>query len=339
MTTRRTAMISVSLSMLAACGGGGGGGDAGATPAPPASPTPLPPPAMPAGWTRLADLPVGLAKFGVAAATGRLYVAGGYDTRSSLYIYDIAADRWDTGPAMPQGSDNLAMLAAGDRLYAIGGEARTAVQVLDPATNQWSAGPASPVIRFASAAAVLAGRLHLVGGWNYSNTSSDSLASHGVFDPAAQAWSAAAPLATARNAAGAAVVGDRLYVVGGRAPGIRANDQTSLASVEVYDPASDRWTAAPPLPTARGSLAAVALGGQIYALGGEGAPGTVSGAVERLDPFRGIWTTLPDMPAAVHGLGAVAVGDSIYVLGGFSGASDAVNTASRALYRYTPVTA
>jgi N-acetylneuraminic acid mutarotase len=74
-------------------------------------------------------------------------------------------------------------------------------------------------------------------------------------------------LATARNAAGAAALGGRLYVVGGRAPGIRAGDQQSLASMEVYDPGSDQWQAGPALPAARASLAAVAAGGAAVCAG------------------------------------------------------------------------
>jgi N-acetylneuraminic acid mutarotase len=318
----------VILGLLGACGGGG-------STAEPAAPAP----ALPAGWTRLADLPSGVAKFGVAALGGKLYVVGGYDTRHTVMVYDIASNSWSSGPPLPRGTDNVAALATDTpsaRLYALGGEAGTAVQVFDPATQAWNAGPALGGVRFASAAAVLGQRLHLVGGWNANNSASASLATQTVFDIATQAWAAAAPLATARNAAAAAVIDDRLYVVGGRAPGIRASDQSSLGSMEIYNPGTDQWSAGAALPTARGSLAVVALGGRLYALGGESAPGTVSNAVERYDPASGAWSALAAMPYRSHGLGAVVVGGAIYVMGGFTGASDAVGTESVALYRYQP---
>jgi len=91
--------------------------------------------------------------------------------------------------------------------------------------------------------------------------------------------------------------------------------------------------------TARGSLAVAALADRLYALGGETAGGVVSDAIDRLDPATGTWTSLPAMPYRSHGLGVVAVGDSLYVMGGFTGASDAVGSESRALYRYTPAAA
>jgi len=325
--TRRAALATLlTLTCLAACGGGGG--DAATTPP---SPPPLPP-----GWTRLADMPAALAKFGAVAVGGRIYAAGGYDTRRSFYVYDIAANSWTTGPNLPQGTDNVAVQERDGKVVALGGEASLAMQVFDPATSAWSAGPALPAPRFAAAAANLGGALHLVGGWNVSNSASASLTRHDRLAAGATTWTSAAPLATARNAAGAAVIGGRLYVVGGRSPGIRANDQTSLASTEVYDPATNTWSAGVPLPTARGSLAVAALGGRLYAMGGESTPGTVSDAVERFDPATGTWTTLTAMPLRAHGLAVVAVGDSLYVMGGFTGASDAVGSESAALYRYTP---
>jgi N-acetylneuraminic acid mutarotase len=90
------------------------------------------------------------------------------------------------------------------------------------------------------------------------------------------------------------------------------------------------------MPTARGSLAVVALAGQLYALGGESTPGKVSDAVERYDAIAQTWSMLPAMPYRSHGLGAVVVGDAIYVMGGFTGAADAVGSESVALYRYKP---
>lgn len=325
MTRRATLATLLLLTCLAACGGGGGE----------AATTNQPPP-LPEGWARLANMPAGVAKFGAVAVGGRIYVAGGYDTRRTLYIYDIAADTWATGPTLPQGTDNVAVLEREGKVVALGGEAGTAMQVFDPATSAWSAGPALPAPRFAAAAANLGGGLHLVGGWNVSNSASASLTRHDRLAAGAATWTSAAPLATARNAAGAAVLGGRLYVVGGRSPGIRANDQTSLASTEVYDPATDSWSAGVPLPTARGSLGVAALGGRLYALGGESTPGTVSNAVERFDATTNTWSTLPAMPLRAHGLAVVAAGSSLYVMGGFTGASDAVGTESNALYRYTP---
>jgi hypothetical protein len=326
MNHRRLTLMSMSAALLAACGGGGGEAEAAPTPPPPPGP----------GWAPLAAMPAGLAKFGAAAVGTRVVTAGGYDTLRTVLLFDSSANTWASGPALASGTDNVAVAELGGRVHAVGGEARTAHQIYDPVAGSWSAGLVSPRIRFASAIAVLGGRLHLIGGWNYDNVSSASVATHDIYDPVANSWTAAAPLATARNAAAAAVLDGRIIVIGGRAPGIRATDQTSLASCEIYDPAADRWTAGPSLPQARSGLAAVTLGGRVYALGGESTPGGVRASVTRLDSLGGSWVAMGDMPRAVHGLAAVVVGSDIIVMGGFTGASDAVGSESRLCWRYTP---
>ncbi len=63
-------------------------------------------------------------------------------------------------------------------------------------------------------------------------------------------------------------------------------------------------------PTARDHLAAVALGGKVY------APFRIFNATEVYDPATDRWSAKAPMPTARHGMGAVAVGRRIYVPGG-----------------------
>lgn len=69
------------------------------------------------------------------------------------------------------------------------------------------------------------------------------------------------------------------------------------------------------MPTARGGIAAVALGGQLFVFGGEESARTLA-QTEAYDPATDGWTTLASMPTARHGLGAAAIGGKIYVIGG-----------------------
>lgn len=325
MFDRRATLLAITAHALAGCADGRGVLGRARMPAP-----------TPAAWQAWPAMPHGLAKFGAAAVGTQVFVIGGHDTRRSVLQLDTVSGTWREAPPLARGTDNVAVLARGDQVHAIGGEAGLAHQVFDTRTGRWSAGPPPPRLRFASAAAVLNGRLHLIGGWNGDNRATGSVASHDIFDPATGTWAAAAPLATARNAAAAAVLGGRIAVVGGRAPGIRAGDQASLASVEVYDAEADRWHPGPPLPQARASLAAVTCAGRLYALGGETAPGAVCASVTRLDALSASWTVLPDMPQAIHGLAAVVVGGAIVVMGGFTGPSDATGTESRRCWRLAP---
>jgi len=91
-----------------------------------------------------------------------------------------------------------------------------------------------------------------------------------------------------------------------------------LTSVEVYDPASDRWTPAPSMQTARGGFAALTMDGKIYVLGGEVLTGVNQAlkSIEIFDPQRDTWEFGPDLPLGLHGLPAVNVDGVIYVVGG-----------------------
>ena len=102
---------------------------------------------------------------------------------------------------------------------------------------------------------VLDGKVYAVGG--HSN-GVGRLSSVERYDPATNAWEAAAPMAAARQAVGVAALDGKLYAVGGRgAPGSPGHNL--LSSAERYDPAENAWEAVAPLAAARVSPVAVLM--------------------------------------------------------------------------------
>ena len=91
------------------------------------------------------------------------------------------------------------------------------------------------------------------------------------------------------------MVGHRLYAVGGAASG-----RGALATLEVYDFRTRRWSAGPDLPLAREHLAAAAAGGHVYALAGRAAGQGNFARVDRYDPARRRWTRARDMAQAAR---------------------------------------
>ena len=77
-------------------------------------------------------------------------------------------------------------------------------------------------------------------------------------------WSPVAPLLSPRSDLAAATIGGKIYVFGGCQAGV------ILGDVDVYDPVTDTWNAAPAdLPTPRAAMYSVASkGGTVYVLGG-----------------------------------------------------------------------
>ena len=155
--------------------------------------------------------------------------------------------------------------------------------------------------------AAIEGRLYVVGGLG---PASEEI---WVYDPATDRWEAApAPLPTPREHLAVAVLGNKLYAVGGR-----WGNAGNLAALEIYDPAAGTWTRGPDLPTPRSGLTASVLKGRIHVVGGESLSlSRTFGEHEAYDPSSKAWSTLADLPTPRHGLASATVGGRWYVIGG-----------------------
>jgi N-acetylneuraminic acid mutarotase len=128
--------------------------------------------------------------------------------------------------------------------------------------GRWIDRAALPLPRSEMAwAAEFRGRLHLVGGYGEQRVDRPY---HHVYDPGQDSWSVLAPLPRGANHVGVAVLGDRLYAVGG----FVEQNRNPHAECFAFDPAADRWTAIAPLPRPTGAIGCVALNGRLHAVGG-----------------------------------------------------------------------
>ncbi|RMH34249.1 MAG: hypothetical protein D6690_10930 [Nitrospirae bacterium] len=105
------------------------------------------------------------------------------------------------------------------------------------------------------------------------------------------------------------------------------------------------WTAGPPAPTKRTEVAAAALGGKIYVVGGFSEPSlgnlanfAISRAVEVYDPSTKTWSTTTSLPEGRHHAGMVAYEDRLYVVGGFTRSFLSVWHPVSTVYRFDPST-
>jgi hypothetical protein len=154
-------------------------------------------------------------------------------------------------------------------------------------------------------------------------------------------WGSVPSLPTARFEGYAATVNGRIYYLGGIADA--CFDLASACEsdrVDVFDPSTGLWTAAPPLPAAapRHHLAVAVLADRIYVLGGfRGILDSSSnfGPVATTFVFDGsVWQQLADQPIARGAATAQAIGGVIYVAGGGRHEPDALAD----VYAYDPAT-
>ncbi|HTU68377.1 MAG TPA: kelch repeat-containing protein [Steroidobacteraceae bacterium] len=119
------------------------------------------------------------------------------------------------------------------------------------------------------------------------------------------------------NAPAAAVVGDRIYLIGG----FDTTTNVPTAGVFVYDTRTKAWSDAAPLPAPRGGHAATTWNGRIHVIGGGNSQSTIADHSE-YDPATNQWRELAPLPRAEGSPALVAFGDALYAIGGRSGSSD-----------------
>lgn len=164
-------------------------------------------------------------------------------------------DSWTTMAPMPTPRTSFGMAAVDGKIYAIGGnildeKTVNVTEVYDPTTNQWTTKAPMPTLRYQFATAVYQNKIYCIGGigadWQYYSTNE-------VYDPATDTWETRALMPTARSQPDACVVNDKIYLIGGN----RQQRNLSILDIlngrriespnEVYYPATDNWTTAPPI--------------------------------------------------------------------------------------------
>jgi hypothetical protein len=241
--------------------------------------------ASPGTWTRVHDLPLPRFEAAAAVSGGRVYFIGGITGVTSdptsareshrVDVYDPETDTWTDGPPLPDGapSHHLAVTTVGDLVYVLGGfngilggtgtgafVPNAGTYVLDG--GAWRRLADQPVARGAATAQAL-GPLIVVAGGGPSDT--DGIGEVYAYHWAVDAWTRVADMPYPRQHVASCALEDGMLVMGGWT----GADQHVLSAADLYDPVADSWTAAAPLPTARGGLGAVTLDGRCRAINNE----------------------------------------------------------------------
>ena len=184
--------------------------------------------------------------------------------------------------------------------------------------GMWQTMASAPTKRTEVVGAAVGGKVYVVGGFTESSFSNlmNLAVSDAVeeYDPSTNRWATKGPLPIGLHHAGAASVGDRLYIIGGFTKSLFSVWQP-VANVYMYNPETDSWAERAPMPTKRGALAVAQLGGKLFAIGGYDGTGN-SGAVEVYDPATDSWSAKASLPTSRDHLAAAAVGMRIYAIGG-----------------------
>jgi N-acetylneuraminic acid mutarotase len=161
--------------------------------------------------------------------------------------------------------------------------------VFDLVRGSYLAGPFAPMqtARNHAYSGVIDGKLYVTGGRapGHESDDGDNLSSTEVYDPATDAWSPLPALPTPRSGGASAVLGGKLYVLGGGLPGT-----TVHKTIERFTAQTASWERLPDMPIELTGHRAIAVGQDLYVVGGFA---TLNGHRQGFVGVRYLWRYTP----------------------------------------------
>lgn len=239
---------------------------------------------------------------------GKVLLAGEHDTRTGAELYDPVTGKWTrTGSLLVgRGVHSTTPLQDG-RVLVAGGidyeQSKTPIfasaELYDPASGKWTA--TGPMLgkRFKHSAIRLKdGKVLVAGGTDTEPSEDPPLASAELYDPATEAWKQTGALNQARETAAAVLLRDGRVLIAGGSVG-KFGSYRSLASMEIYDPSTGKWSLGAPMSRDRTQFPLVLLpDGRALAAGGVTRPsGSALRDAEIFDPASGAWSNAEPLAA------------------------------------------
>ena len=200
---------------------------------------------------------------------------------------------WQSGPPQPPARYAIqGALGTDNKLYIAGGQngdgsiVYDQVSRYDYTTNTWSNVAPLPVPVSQAATGAANGKIYVAGGFIGGTSVTNALR---IYDIATNTWTSGANMPTSPGveAAAAAVVNGKFYVMGGD------DFNNGLNTTFIYDIATNTWTTGATLPDMRTNTYGTVANGLIYVYGGVILPAfTTTDTLLRYDPVANSWTNL-----------------------------------------------
>ncbi len=299
-------------------------------------------------WQTQLVLPSGINRLAAASDGKYLYQIGGRtNTGNATALVAVqrldptaATPAWEPLASLPAPINSGKAVTINGKIYVPGGvtpavEIDRGQFVYDIAANTWSRLAVPPVAVHAySLAADPANKLYYMTG---GSDLVDGVANAQVYNTQTNQWTALPPMNTARFAHESALVGGKLYVVGGSGGGVNG---------EVFDFTKQSWSPIAPMPRVHlytTSAVAQDSNGRLYWLiiGGEDNNGTLTSIVDIYDFAADRWLS-PDLsfnlPTPRSRPGSAVLNGWIYTFGGSTGANGSTTVATNERFKVDGVT-
>jgi N-acetylneuraminic acid mutarotase len=172
-------------------------------------------------WSTGKPLPIPVDHSTAISVNGKILLVGGRSSGQfidKVFEYDPLYDQWIEKSPMSMARAGVGLVTLDGMIWAIGGKVVGAstdvVEVYDPRNDQWSMAPSIKTKRDLPSVWVSSGVIYVGGG--HEGLGLYPLNSIERFDAARQQWVDAGNFPEIKDAADAAVVGDKVYVVSGK---------------------------------------------------------------------------------------------------------------------------
>jgi N-acetylneuraminic acid mutarotase len=219
-------------------------------------------------WVTKQPIPNAVCEIVVGTVNGKIYVIGGYDGNATNRVqeYDPQANTWTQKATMPTSRSVLSGSVINGKIYVTCGWSGSYKQteVYDPATDTWASKTDAPygILQINSGAAV-GTDMFIIGGRDYGKAIYYDY--NMCYNSVTNTWSLKAPLPLGLFAGCVAGRQGKLHYFGG------SNDleyNMPTKSHYIYNPVANTWSSGLQFPEKISGAAAVAIGNDIYIMGG-----------------------------------------------------------------------
>ena len=285
-------------------------------------------------WEELAPLPVGRTAHTTVLLGGSIYVGGGSEGRSindyrnsyRLDVYNLTTNQWSPSPITTPYCV-FALTVLDDKLVIAGGITKNVEivkKVLVLNAGQWKDYSEMPTARSCATAVgyhcmliVVGGGIMVEGKWTVVSTTE-------LLDTTNGCWYTCNSLPSPCQQMKAAIMNDKLYLLGGFDKDNKPSPRVFVASLDTLSIHQLNWQSAPNSPWC-GSAPVVLYKKFLFTVGGKWQESRTS-EVYIFNPSTGQWKHFTNIPVARSGPAVVGVAENILVIGGSTNDNKYSNT-------------
>lgn len=264
------------------------------------------------------------------ALNGSLYLVGGRGIKP-VEAYNPLSKTWQKLAPTPIEMHHFQVLTYNNEIYVMGAftggypheKPIPNIWIFNPTKNEWRKGADIPTDRQRGAAGafVYKNKIYLVNGITDGHWDGH-VAWFDVFDPLSNKWEKLSDSPRPRDHFQATVVGDKLYVAGGRRSSgvIKQVFELTVPEVDVYDFKTQKWATLASdnnIPTQRAGCTAITFGERVVVIGGEStSQPNAHNQCEAFNTKTQKWETLAPLKTGRHGTQAVIINRQIFIAAG-----------------------